>query len=1116
MVDLPKIDNVVALARAPQPAVSPADIRAPFQQLASNLEKAGEVLDKDIAQPAAEIAGQQAVRQGPDGMPIVDRAPIFGPASIVFGRAARSTELAQLQPKIEDKMTELRLQFPNNPKGFQDAANGYGKQLIENTPDPLLHGPLLKTVADSASQNYRTSLVQTDHINQQNNLEALQSRLSTLNNRGASLADQGGTDTPEYAQLHAERAAIYKELAADPRNKYPAARVENELKASRDEDVIQGVIGEVSRDFKTKKNLPQAQRALQEAFWGEGSERFNLTPTQRNKGVSEGLKRLERTSVEDSAAVKAFRSGTTDYIENIQKNPNSFDEIRHNNLEAQARTIGDSESLLRLNALREFAPLASAFKSLPPAEANHAMSSIARGVVPALPVRLADRDMQGKIEAEAARQGVPPQLAVAAAAIESRGNPNAVSPGGGYKGIFQLSPDEFAAGGGTGSIFDPDQNIRSGIASLKRKSDAFEKEFGKPPSATEVYLMHQQGEAGARAHLANPDLPAWVNMANTGEGRSKGSKAEAWAKAAIWGNLPPSAQQQFGSVENVTSRDFVGVWQQRVQGIPYGGSSLRAGDTEIGLAARNPYMFKMWEDGIKSMREHLGKSATTLADQITKQADAGDPVNPDSFRTFVASAISSGKEELFDKVRPALAAQDKRAQVREGGPGAIAALDSQITALKASGAPPVEYETLKTLQAGIEQDAKTWKTDPLSIGVATKLVDPIHQIDPANPQAATQEFGAREAKLKILQGSGRGVGPASALTENEGETLKTALVQGDPQAAGGILQGMASSLSPDNFKATMATPPMKEALSGMIRSRDPARMTTGMSTLDRLWRGDGWGFGDTYGEGTLNHLQAWQGMKDSFNSQEIAERLNVSDDPTAIRARKDLKESAATEMKEIKPGDIGNLLGTWSDRWLPFVNQTLPPTTFDVDGQGPLSLRHDFEQAYSTLRSLGTEPDQAKKLAAERIKKMWGPSPTAGQLMKYPPEAYYDDVNGSHAWLADDLQSLVARIKGPQVDAGATGDPMGATIPRVNWTVQGLVADARTQAEIGAHAPPAYKIALRDRNGSIEFLTDRDGTNRFRFDRSGFLADAKKRFQERHDAMNELFNLERDRTGEVP
>jgi hypothetical protein len=80
---------------------------------------------------------------------------------------------------------------------------------------------------------------------------------------------------------------------------------------------------------------------------------------------------------------------------------------------------------------------------------------------------------------------------------------------------------------------------------------------------------------------------------------------------------------------------------------------------------------------------------------------------------------------------------------------------------------------------------------------------------------------------------------------------------------------MQQTLSPENLKATMASEPMKEALSGMIRSRDPARMTAGFAALDRYWNMDSWGFKAAFGEATLNHLQAWQGLKDSFTAPRL-------------------------------------------------------------------------------------------------------------------------------------------------------------------------------------------------------------------------------------------------------
>jgi hypothetical protein len=987
---LPEIPNAIPQVHAPTSPVSAGDIASPFMHLAQTLDVMGEQISKNIAEPAAEVAGRNAVRTGPDGQLIVDKAPIFGPASEAYSRAARFTYLAKQQPVIEDTLTSMRLKYPNDPDGFRTAASEYVKTLTNNLDDSALRGSIEKMASETASHNFRTSLVQADATNRENALTSLQSRLTQINEQGSSLARQGGVDSPEYARLHQDRQAIYGELAADPRFKFPKERVDQELKANRDEDVVESVVGSVQREFKTKKNIIEAQRALQDAFWGPGSEKLNLSVTQRNKGVTEGLRTLERVNVEDKVATAAFQSATSEYVKDLQKAPDTFTEGRHNDMMARAVELGDQKTILQLGVAKQFVPFWSAIKSLPPDQASRAMADISRGVVPALPVRLSDRGIQGKIEAEATRMGVAPQTAVAMAAIESRGNPNAVSPSGLHHGIFQLSDDEFAQGGGVGSRFDADQNIKAGIASIKAKSDTFAKEFGRAPTATEMYLMHQQGEAGARAHLANPDVPAWQNMLSTGEGKKKG---EAWAKAAVWGNLPASAQQQFGSVENVTSRDFVGVWQQKVQGIPYEGSSLQPGQS--GTSIKNPYVYKMWEDTVKSTREQLGKNAEHLATQITTQALAGDPVPQDTISTLVNSAISSGKEELLTKVRPALAAQDARAAARGAGPTAIAALDSQITAAKASGVDPVMHETLRNVQAGLEKDATSWKKDPIGIGVATRLVDPVHQINTADPRAAQTEFAERENKLKILQGSGRGVGPASALTENEGDTLKTALVQGDPAAAGQLIGGMAASLSPDNFKATMASAPMKEALSGMVRSRDPARMTAGFSALDKLWNMDPWGFEGTYGEATLNHLQAWQGLKDSFTAPEIAERLNKADDPSLARGRADLKQMADTEMKTWQPGDVAYQIGTG---WPGIGRLTGSTPSVPSDLLAQRELVHDFGATYTALRQYGVDPDKAKELAAKRVKAEWGPSPTAGnQVMKYPPEAYYKPVTAGTA-----------------------------------------------------------------------------------------------------------------------
>lgn len=154
--------------------------------------------------------------------------------------------------------------------------------------------------------------------------------------------------------------------------------------------------------------------------------------------------------------------------------------------------------------------------------------------------------------------GVNSRLMGAVKQIESGGNPNAVT--GKYKGLYQLSDDEFSRYGGKGSIFDPQENARVAELKLKDEGNQLSQKLGRPVSEDEIYLAHQQGVGGAYEHLKNPDRPAWQSMYATGEGQQKG---EAWAKKAIWGNVPDQQKTKYGSVDNMTSGQFSEMWKQR-------------------------------------------------------------------------------------------------------------------------------------------------------------------------------------------------------------------------------------------------------------------------------------------------------------------------------------------------------------------------------------------------------------------------------------------------------------------------------------------------------------------------------------------------------------------------
>lgn len=173
-------------------------------------------------------------------------------------------------------------------------------------------------------------------------------------------------------------------------------------------------------------------------------------------------------------------------------------------------------------------------------------------------------DYSDIIAKHAQRVGVDPSWLRKIMRIESGGNPQNIT--GSYKGLFQLSEKEFKAHGGSGDILDPEQNTMAAANKLAKEKLQFQQKYGREATLKDLYMIHQQGEGGFAAHMANPDQPAWKSMLSTGEGRQKG---EAWAKAAIWGNVPDKDKAKFGSVDNITSKQFTDLWGSRVEGTSF-------------------------------------------------------------------------------------------------------------------------------------------------------------------------------------------------------------------------------------------------------------------------------------------------------------------------------------------------------------------------------------------------------------------------------------------------------------------------------------------------------------------------------------------------------------------
>lgn len=160
-------------------------------------------------------------------------------------------------------------------------------------------------------------------------------------------------------------------------------------------------------------------------------------------------------------------------------------------------------------------------------------------------------NVDGVLASVSARHGLPLSFMRTFGRIESNMNPRART--GQYGGLFQLSDYVFRRHGGRGSRYDPEQNATAFANFTLVNAAKFRSTMGREPTGEELYLMHQQGAAGAMAHKRAPNRPAWENV-------RRYYPSESVAKKAIWGNMTKQWKRRFGRVENVTSGDFMEAW----------------------------------------------------------------------------------------------------------------------------------------------------------------------------------------------------------------------------------------------------------------------------------------------------------------------------------------------------------------------------------------------------------------------------------------------------------------------------------------------------------------------------------------------------------------------------
>lgn len=1158
-VDLTPVNDRIVTSRAPQSAVTPGQVAAPYRELAGELDKVGEVTDT-LAVKAAEQAGENSVSRDADGNLQVQKPLIFGPASEVFARASRFAFLAQAEPEIDNKLAELRIQHPNDPIGFQTAAKSFGENyLAKNVPYGTLRGPVQKIIDTTSGQHYRALLGQADQTNVTNTQVALKSRIGDASNKLADLAFQGGTDTEEYKTLQGNVAAMYGELSSDPRMGYPKDRVDSELSQMASQHKVMAISGQAMRmlDSNSLTARADAKKFLINQIYGDAG--LNLSMAQRHQAVTTAMGLMEARSSENKALIDANKAQVTTLLTNLHSTQ-PYNPITVNDAITNAAKIGDAESYYKLTFAKGMHDWSDSIRTLPMPQQVAALRALDTARITTGASSQAMEFFQSRGYSREQASGIVGNLI-----HESNLNPGAVGDNGTSIGIGQFHNEraaalkQFAAARGK-SPNDFQTQLEFVDHELQTSEGATRAELmaaRTPEEAARAFIGYERpqgytvanpaGGLGYANRVANAQALAG---GQTGAGRAwfeearleQVSRTRDYLKTQAGdyvdttvkmlnkaGDVPDGILQNVSDVLRETGRDDLRQKIDTALMAHYGVQEL----DKLPQSVRQAWVTQSMFAGNGHLNEadaalHLNSEERALYQRhLTNLNGKGGVDNPDGSRStlFQTTVEHDGKFYVIptvfdgkilwqkDAADPAAAAIERVKQIgwdkfpsykteheAEARYQQMHVFMERDTEDYQKGKRPPDsvlaYQVHQQMAAQIEANAKAMQETPYSTYAIRTNGKPPIAYNFDDPANVAAVAKSRAGTQAAITANDR-TGPMSVFEGKEAEAFAGALTNGDSAAAAQSLAGL-SDLPSDIYHATMAQKPIADAIAGMMGSKDPVRMSSAMQAVDKLWRNNPTDAENAFGKAALTKMQAWQGLQGSFNAAEIAERLNASDDPSTAKARETMRDAAENETKSMTPADMAYKLGSGFPIIGRFTGST-PAAPFDGIKGGELVA--DYRTTYSALRAYGVDADKASDLAVQRLQSTWGVSQAGGnQVMKNPPEKFYPAIGGSQAWIGQDLNAWIAGKVGPQTSGPRTLEVGIAGVDGAkNWNLEGLISDGQTAAEAASGRPPSYLVSIKKADGTSQIIG-----SRVTFDPNDHIAEHEADLERRRQAVDFL------------
>jgi len=282
-----------------------------------------------------------------------------------------------------------------------------------------------------------------------------------------------------------------------------------------------------------------------------------------------------------------------------------------------------------------------------------------------------------------------------------------------------------------------------------------------------------------------------------------------------------------------------------------------------------------------------------------------------------------------------------------------------------------------------------------------------------------------------------------------------------------------NDLAPLVTQTGMIPGSIKGTLSGMLRASAPATVVHALQTMDQLERLNPQAFDRDMGADLTKKVTRYRESSPFRSPEEIVADIQSSEDPSRAKARDAATKEGQKLAADVSDGTITNHFDLGLFYWEPGM-----PSEHITSGE----LRNNFDRLFAEEYAALGDTTKAQNSALRLLETTWGSTDATGnrQLMKHPPEKYYNVVGLDPSWIAEQAKSDIT----PLLVEGETEYV--------------LRADDTTEMEIANKLRPSYLIMVEKPGGFwVPLWNDQiNKPKRIVFDAAPFIAKHKKTNEE--------------------